>query len=356
MNESRFRIFDGHNDSLLDFFPPFGDGQPEEFFEGNDRWQLDLPKARRGNFGGGFFAVYIPGEDFADIAEAIKAGDSDALAAITVPVPYADAAYPALQLIAILFRLEEISEGQFKIVRTAAEMAQCFENNQVAALFHFEGCEAIDQDLNALEVFYQAGLRSVGIVHSRNNHFGYGVPMGFGESPDNGPGLTEAGLRLVKRCNELGVAVDVSHLNYKGFWDVANHTDHPLIATHSCAYRLCHSPRNLMDDQLDAIAQTGGIVGANFFIGFLNEEGSWEKPTPISRLVDHIDYMVERMGIDHVGFGSDYGVIPAPIDMPDISTYPLLMEALRERGYDDEALHKLAHGNWLRVLRATWGE
>ena len=158
----------------------------------------------------------------------------------------------------------------------------------------------------------------------------------------------------VKRCNELGIAVDVSHLNYKGFWDVANNTDHPMIATHSCVYNLCNSPRNLMDDQLDAIAQTGGIVGANFFIGFLNEEGSWDKPTPVSCLVDHIDYMVDRMGIDHVGFGSDYGVIPAPIDMPDISTYPVLMDALRERGYDDEALHKLAHGNWLRVLKATW--
>ena len=356
MNESRFRIFDGHNDSLLDFFSPFGDGKPSEFFEGNDKWQLDLPKARRGNFGGGFFAVYIPGEDFAEIAAAIKAGDTDALASITVPVPYEDAAYPALQLIAILYRLEAVSQGQFQVVRTAAEMASCFENNQIAALFHFEGAEAIDTDLNALEVFYQAGLRSVGIVHSRNNHFGHGVPMGFGDSPDNGPGLTEAGIRLVRRCNDLGVMIDVSHLNYKGFWDVANHTGNPIVATHSCAYHLCNSPRNLMDDQLDAIAQTGGMVGANFFIGFLNEEGSWDQPTPVSRLVEHIDYMVERMGIDHVGFGSDYGVIPAPIGMPDISTYPVLMDALRERGYDDEALHKLAHGNWLRVVGETWAE
>ena len=356
MNDSYFRIFDGHNDSLLDFFPPFGDGKPSDFFKGDDRWQLDLPRARRGNFGGGFFAVYIPGDDFAEISAAIKRGDTDALSAITLPVPYADAAYPALQLISILYRLEAVSEGQFQVVRTAAQMASCFENNQIAALFHFEGAEALDTDLNALEVFYQAGLRSVGIVHSRNNHFGHGVPMGFGESPDNGPGLTEAGLRLVQRCNELGVMIDVSHLNYKGFWDVANHTDNPIVATHSCAYNLCKSPRNLMDNQLDTISQTGGMVGANFFIGFLNEEGSWDQPTPVSRLVEHIDYMVERMGIDHVGFGSDYGVIPAPEGMPDISTYPVLMAALRERGYDDEALHKLAHGNWLRVLDATWAE
>ena len=356
MNDSYFRIFDGHNDSLLDFFPPFGDGKPSDFFKGDDRWQLDLPRARRGNFGGGFFAVYIPGDDFAEISAAIKRGDTDALSAITLPVPYADAAYPALQLISILYRLEAVSEGQFQVVRTAAQMASCFENNQIAALFHFEGAEALDTDLNALEVFYQAGLRSVGIVHSRNNHFGHGVPMGFGESPDNGPGLTEAGLRLVRRCNELGVMIDVSHLNYKGFWDVANHTDNPIVATHSCAYNLCKSPRNLMDNQLDTISQTGGMVGANFFIGFLNEEGSWDQPTPVSRLVEHIDYMVERMGIDHVGFGSDYGVIPAPEGMPDISTYPVLMAALRERGYDDEALHKLAHGNWLRVLDATWAE
>ena len=356
MNDSHFRIFDGHNDSLLDFFQPFGDGKPSEWFQENDRWQLDLPRAHRGNFGGGFFAVYIPGDDFAEIAAAIKRGDTDSLSAITNPVPYSDAAYPALQMIAILFQLEAESNGQFKIVRTTNEMVQCFENNQIAALFHFEGAEALDTDLNALEVFYQAGLRSVGIVHSRNNHFGYGVPMGFGESPDHGPGLTDAGHRLVKRCNELRVMIDVSHLNYKGFWDVANQTDHPIVATHSCAHALCASPRNLLDDQLDAIAQSNGMVGANFFIGFLNEAGSWTEPTPVSRLVEHIDYMVERMGIDHVGFGSDYGVIPAPIGMPDISTYPILMTALRERGYDDDALHKLAHGNWVRVLRATWGE
>ena len=353
--DSKFRVFDSHNDTLLDF-APFGDGQPEDWFAGVDGWQLDMPKARRGNFGGGHFAVYIPGEDYPEIVAAIKAGDTDALKAITRPVPYSASAYPALQMIAILYRLQETSNGQFEVIRSAAQMADCIAGNRIAAMLHFEGAEAIDEDFYALEVFHQAGLRSVGIVHSRNNHFGYGVPMGFGETPDHGPGLTEAGLRLVQACNQLHIAIDLSHLNYKGFWDVANRTNAPLIATHSCAHALCASPRNLMDDQLDAVAQTNGIVGANFFTGFLREDGSWEAPTPVSRLVAHIDYMVERMGIDHVGFGSDYGVIHAPIGMQDISTFPVLLSALRERGYDDDALHKLAHGNWLRVLRDTWGE
>ena len=355
MNQFKLSIFDGHNDALLSF-APFGDGQPQDFFDGVDSWQLDFPKAKQGNFGGGFFAVYIPGKDFGNIMAAIQTGETNALQDITASVPYEEAAYPALQMIALLYRLEALSQGRFRVVQTALQLQNFLARGVIAAVLHFEGAEAIDEDLYALEVFHKAGLRSIGIVHSRNNQFGYGVPMGYGEKPDHGPGLTAAGRRLVKRCNELGIAIDVSHLNYKGFWDVANDSNAPLIATHSCAYALCQSPRNLMDDQLDAIAQSDGIVGVNFFIGFLREDGSWDKATPVDTLVNHIEYMVERMGIDHVAFGSDYGVITAPNRMPNIAGYPHLMRALAKRGYDEDAQHKLAQGNWLRVLRKTWGK
>ena len=143
----------------------------------------------------------------------------------------------------------------------------------LGAILHMEGAEAIDPGLDTLEVWYAAGLRSVGIVWSRPNAFGHGVPFSFPSSPDTGDGLTPAGIALVRRCAELGIAIDLSHLNAAGFWDVARTLDGPLIASHSCAHALCPSARNLTDDQLDAIAASGGLVGICFATGFLRADG-----------------------------------------------------------------------------------
>jgi membrane dipeptidase len=152
-------------------------------------------------------------------------------------------------------------------------MAQCLADGTFAMIFHIEGAEAIDPDLNALETLYQAGLRSIGIVWSRRNLFASGVPFVFPSSPDTGPGLTDAGKRLVKACNELGILIDLSHLNEKGFWDVAKLSDAPLVATHSGAHALSAASRNLTDKQLDAIRASGGMVGVNFHVGFLRADG-----------------------------------------------------------------------------------
>src|SRR5207248_7858657 len=138
------------------------------------------------------------------------------------------------------------------------------EGGTFAAILHFEGAEAIDADLNALEVFYQAGLRSIGIVWSRPNDFAQGVPFREGTSPDTGPGLTDAGRELVRACNRLGIMLDLSHLNEQGFWDVARLSEAPLVATHSNVHAITPSTRNLTDDQLKAIKDSEGIVGLNF--------------------------------------------------------------------------------------------
>ncbi len=137
--------------------------------------------------------------------------------------------------------------------------------------------EAIDTRLEALDVFHAAGLRSLGPVWSRPNAFAHGVPFDFPRGPDTGPGLTAAGKRLVQACNRLGVLVDLSHLNEAGFWDVARISDAPLVATHSCAWALASSPRNLTDAQLDAIRASGGIVGINFHKGFLRADGDADR-------------------------------------------------------------------------------
>jgi membrane dipeptidase len=257
---------------------------------------------------------------------------------------------------ATLFRIEDESNGHFRIVRTAADLQRCLDEGVMPAVLHLEGADAIDTDLDALHVLYRAGLRSLGLVWSRPNAFAEGVGWQFQHSADTGPGLTGAGRELVRACNGLGIMLDVSHLNERGFWDVAALSDAPLVATHSNAYTICAATRNLTDPQLDAIADSDGMVGLNFAPHNLREDGVSDKDTPLEVMVRQIDYLVERLGIDRVGFGSDFDGVPVSQEIGDVSGLPKLMSALRERGYDDRALRKLAHENWLRVLRKTWGE
>ena len=182
----------------------------------------------------------------------------------------------------------------------------------MAAILHFEGAEAIHPDLGALEEFYEIGLRSLGIVWSRPNIYGEGVPFIFPGTPDVGAGLTGRGLELVRECNRLGVLVGLSHLNERGFWDVAEHSTAPLVATHAAVHALSRSSRNLTDEQLRAVGETDGVVGVNFHVGFLRDDGQRNPDTPLEVLVRHIDYMVDLIGIEHVAFGSDFdgAIIP----------------------------------------------
>ena len=133
-------------------------------------------------------------------------------------------------------------------------------------------------------------------------------------------------------------------------------TDAPLVASHSNAYALCASTRNLTDPQLDAIAASEGMVGLNFAVNFLREDATRDANTPLDVMVRHIDYLVQRVGIDGVGFGSDFDGVLVPREISDVSGLPRLMSALADRGYNDRTLRKLAHENWFRVLRKTWGE
>jgi membrane dipeptidase len=348
-------IFDGHNDTLLRLYR-LGAGSETAFLSGSDQGHIDRPRARAGGFGGGFFAVYVP-----PTPESVGPPKSDlTITADGYEVSLADAIDPAyaqrtaIAVMGTLFRLEQAAAGQIKVVRTADELATCLATGVLAAVLHFEGAEAIDPDLNALYVFHQAGLRSLGLVWSRPNAFGHGVPFRFPVSPDTGPGLTDAGRALVSACNELGIMIDLSHLNEQGFWDVAKLSTAPLVATHTAVHAICASTRNLLDTQLDAIRDSDGMVGCNFHVSDLRPDGHLDADVPLSLLVQHIDYLVERIGLDRVGFGSDYDGATMPRELADVSHLPKLVAALRDHGYDDAALRKLTHENWLRVLRQTW--
>jgi membrane dipeptidase len=241
-----------------------------------------------------------------------------------------------------------------QIVHTADQIDRCIRQGVIAVVLHLEGADPIDPELAALDVLYAAGLRSLGITWSRPNAFGHGVPFRFPVSPDTGPGLTDPGKALVRRCNALGMLVDVSHLNERGFWDVARISTAPIVATHSSAWTICQSTRNLTDDQLMAIRDSDGLVGMNFEVSANRPDGYDEPDTPIEVLVAMVDYLVARVGIDHVGFGSDFDGATMPREMGDVAGLPVLIDALRHHGYDAEAIEKLAWRNWVRVLATTW--
>ncbi len=350
------RVFDGHNDTLLNL--PQREGDSRDFFVRSPTGHIDYPRAVEGGLGGGFFACFVPGRrmtapDATTDPTAFTAAFNNP--ATRPPTPtYAESLPVVMRMMNELYDIEERGGGRVRIVRTADELADTLAGDALAAIVHIEGAEAIDPELDSLEVFYHAGLRSLGPVWSRPNAFAEGVPFQFGQSPDTGPGLTDAGRQLVRECNRLGILIDLSHMNEKGFWDIAALTDAPLVATHSNAHALSQSPRNLTDKQLAAVRESDGMVGVNFNVGFLTPDGNNGTAMPLETMVRHFAYLVEHLGIDRVGFGSDFDGATMPEGVSDVSKLPNLMQALKDHGFSDGDLRKLAHENWVRVLRKTW--
>ncbi|MBX9335351.1 dipeptidase, partial [Serratia marcescens] len=259
--------------------------------------------------------------------------------------------------IAILQQLEQASQGQLRICRTATEIEQCRLNRQIAAVLHIEGAGMIDAELTQLEAFYRLGVRSIGPFWNLPNAFGTGVSGPFPGSPDTGPGLTPAGEALIRACNRRRIMIDVSHMNEKTFWQTAALSRAPLVATHSNAHALCPQPRNLTDAQLDAIAQSGGMVGVNFGTAFLRADGKRDSATTgLTEIVKHVEYLIAKLGEDRVGFGSDFDGVNVPHPLADVGGLPLLTQALAQAGFDNRLLEKLTWRNWLNVLATTWGE
>jgi membrane dipeptidase len=356
---NKLPIFDGHNDTLLRLHQPERGGG-RSFLTRSEKGHLDLPRAREAGFSGGFFAVFVPspttdysGPPDPKLITTTKNGYEVKLAD---PIDFDYAHEFANEAITTLFHLEEAAEGAIKVVRSVGELVECLAQDVLAVVLHFEGAEAIDPKLRNLESFYQLGLRSLGITWSRPNAFGSGVPFRFPASPDIGPGLTEAGKELVSACNKLGMMLDLSHLNEWGFWDVAKLSDAPLVATHSAAHALTARSRNLTDGQLEAIGDSNGVVGVTFSINDLRSDGGLQGDVPLTAVVRHIDHIAQRIGIDHVGFGSDFDGTTIPKEMGDVTGLPRLLGALREYGFDDVALRQLTHENWIRVIRDTWND
>ena len=341
------QFFDGHNDLLLRLWEKPAGQRTKRFLTGDGEGHLDLPRMQRAGFSGGFFAIFAPPE-----ASSINYSDPDAPDAPALSRDKALA--PTFGMANLLIELAAASRGRFRLVRSVADIRAAEKAGAVSAIMHIEGLEAVDEGLDGLHLLHAAGLRSLGPVWSRPNIFAHGVPFAFPSSPDTGPGLTLAGRRLIRACNELGLTIDLSHINERGFWDVAELSSAPLVATHSNAHALCASARNLTDDQLRAIRDSRGMVGLNFATGFLRPDGGWGRDVSLDLLVRHLTHLVTVAGEDHVGLGSDFDGADIPDALGDVTGLPRLVKAMEQAEFGADLIRKITHDNWLGVLERTW--
>ena len=344
------QIIDGHNDLLFRLWQKEPAAAVSEFVDGRSKGQLDLPRMHDGGFAGGFFALFVPSN--ADQVHTYQTLN---------PPPYPpvdlDTARRAMDEQMGIFDalVGDVPNQGFRHCLTAADMKSAMEDGAIGAILHMEGCEAIGPDLDGLDELYARGLRSLGPVWSRNNVFGHGVPFAWPSSSDHGGGLSEPGKALVQACNAKRILVDLSHFNLKGFWDVARLTNAPLVATHSNCHALTPSSRNLADDQLRAIGESKGIVGLNYAVDFLQDDGSLDRNIPAERMIRHLEHMIKLAGEDSVGLGSDFDGATVPAFLEDAAGLPHLVTAMEQAGFGQALIEKLCHKNWLRVFELTVG-
>lgn len=346
-------FFDGHNDFLLRLMKSPAP-RSETWLGSAKQGHLDLARMKDSGFSGGLFAIFVP---------PVSSGPPPDFKTLMANPPYDiplpplmthEVAQPvALEMAGLLHWMERAAPQDFKVCRSTNDIRVAIDNDVIVGVMHMEGAEAIGPDLDALYLFHDMGLRSLGPVWSRPTIFGHGVPMAFPGTPDIGPGLTEKGKDLVRLCNELGIMIDLSHMNEAGFNDVAAISSAPLVATHSNAFEHCATPRNLTDRQLHQIRDTGGMVGFNYATFYLSADGNASPDVSWETMIRHIDHLIEHVGEDHVGLGSDFDGCVVPSLIGDVTGVPNLLKALSDHGYDAPLLEKFALKNWLNCLERS---
>lgn len=328
----------------------------------------DLARYKKGGLDVQFFSVYCDGDMKNSYAYANREMDSlDAL----------------------------VARNPDKIVKAFNynELLQTIKQHKIAAMFGVEGGHMIEDDLNKLEALFKRGARYLTVTHNIAPSWATSAADETTNPNLQHKGLTDFGRQVIRRMNQLGMMIDVSHAGEQTFRDIINITTKPIIASHSSVYSLVPSRRNLKDDQIKAIAKNGGVIQVNFHPGFI--DSSFEKKEsdfikkhaaendsllksgmgdfysmdyllgkykaeadamrpPLLMLIDHIDYIVKLAGIDYAGLGSDFdGINVTPQQLHDVSTYPVITKALVEKGYSKKDITKILGGNLLRVLKAN---
>jgi len=284
----------------------------------------DLPRLREGGVNVQFFAHYIEPEYKPD--RALRR---------------------FLELYDVFMAEAAANADQIAVVTSWPELEAALAAGRLAAIISIEGGEALGGSLEVLRAFARLGVRAVGLTWNERNDIADGV--GAAHTPG---GLTHFGRQVVAEMNRLGLLIDVSHLAEPGFWDVLEVSSRPVIASHSNARAVCDHVRNLTDDQIRALAANGGVMGLNFCPPFVHPDRA-----DVDRLVDHALHVLDLVGPDHLGLGSDFdGIYDTPVGLEDATRFPRLTEALLRRGVDEDTVRKILGGNFLRVLREVWGD
>ena len=337
----------------------------------------------------------LTGQSHSDIARFKKGGVDVQVFSIFCDERFGkDTAYKyANQEIDSLYAIVKRNPDKMMIVKTPAELALAVKQKKLACMMGVEGGHMIEDKMENLEAFFKRGVRYMTLTWNNSTSWASSAKDETANAPGLKKGLTDFGKQIVKRMNELGMLVDISHVGEQTFWDAINTSTRPVIASHSCVYSLCPVFRNLKDDQIKAVGKNGGVIQLNFYSGFVDSNYMRRKEAmlaahsgtsdslkqlkwasyeieefmakkykaeadalrpPLSMLMDHLDYIVKLIGVDHVGLGSDFdGIESAPKELNDVSDYPLVTKALLSRGYSKTDIEKILGGNFIRVFKAS---
>ncbi|MDP4093677.1 MAG: dipeptidase [Bacillota bacterium] len=253
----------------------------------------------------------------------------------------------ALQLIDRLYKEAEIHKDHMMLCCNYNDINKAFSVNKLAGLISIEGGEALQGEISVLRCLYKIGVRSICLTWNHRNEIADGVSDG-----STGGGLSPFGREVVREMNSLGMLIDVSHLSEKGFWDVVENSEKPIIASHSNAKAICDNRRNLTDDQILAISKIGGTIGINLYPEFLNNT----QDASLKDIILHIEHIASIAGNDILGLGADFdGIECTPRDITGVQDIGKIIEELYRLNYSEEFIEKFAGQNFLRVIKEVIG-
>lgn len=322
-------IFDLHCDTVWRIWQRQKKGE-NVILAKDDGLQLDEKKLKEGNYFAQCFATFVPAN--------------------------AENAYDRLKEMLAVYETQLESSSLLQPVRCFDDFAKNREAGKISAVLTMEDAAPLGNSLERLRECYDYGVRMIGLTWNYPNAVGYPNIRNFkGTRPDmfepeTEYGLTDFGRELVREMNGLGIVVDVSHLSDKGFYDVLETSEKPIIASHSNARGVCRNVRNLTDDMLKKLADNGGIAGMNYAAAFLNEDEERGRQT-VSHVIKHMQYVKKKIGVEHIGLGSDFDGIDPKIELKTAAHMPLLVQALESAGFTADEIDKVTYQNALRVFK-----
>lgn len=281
-----------------------------------------------------------------DIPRLIKGGIDVQFLAIWVSPRVKKPYERGLEYAKLFYRRCEENENKVGIAKKYDDVINLNKNGKIALILCVEGGNVIEGDVKKLIEFYNLGARYLTITWNKSYDWAYSSK----DKNSKKEGLSSKGKKIIQTMDSLGMIIDISHTGSKTIDDILKITKNPIIASHSGSYTLRPHYRNLTDDQIKAIAKTGGVIGVNFCGPFLVESGA----ATVKDVVNHIDYIVKLVGVDYVGLGSDFdGILTTPKGLEDVSKYPAITKELLNRGYSETDIKKILGGNVLRVFKTV---